>query len=254
LTYAAFAVFRAVFKRSLFKVLKRPVPLTFSLVQPLMWLLFFGFLFHRYRLDELPPGLAYLDFLLPGICCMTVLFGASQSGIELIRDMQNRFLTRVLSTPAAKTMIMAGKVLADACRLLIQAVLVLVLGLALGAHLQPSWSGLAVMGVSLLLFSIAFCSLSCWFALTTRSQENMASFVHLVNMPLLFTSTALVPSRQMPEWLAGLARFNPLSLAVDNSRAALLFGGGEWFPLVFWLALMAVVLFLAAVHALKRYC
>lgn len=254
MNFTSFAVFCAVYERTLLKTLRRPVPLTFSLVQPLMWMLFFGFLFHRYSVDNLPPGLQYLDFLLPGICCMTVLFGASQAGIELIRDMQTRFLARVLSTPASKVMMMAGKVLADASRLLLQAALVLILGLALGAQVQLSLSILAIAAVGLFLFGIAFCSLSCWIALKARSQENMASFVHLVNMPLLFTSTALVPDKQMPGWLANLARFNPLSLVVDNTRTALLFGvDGDWYKPLLPLLIMAILLFLAAVDGLKRY-
>lgn len=217
------AIAIAVFKRTWIKTLRRPVALTFSLAQPLMWMLFFGFLFQRYALDDLPAGIRYLDFLVPGICAMTVLFGASQSGIELIRDIQSQFLGRVLSTPASKLMIIAGKIFADVSRLIIQAGLVLLLGLALGAKLQISaWPLLHMLG-SLLFFGIAFCSLSCWIALKARSQENMATFVHLVNMPMLFTSTALVPSKQMPEWLATIAQYNPLSLVVNNSRAVLLF-------------------------------
>jgi ABC-2 type transport system permease protein len=58
----------------------------------------------------------------------------------------------------------------------------------------------------------------------TGAQESMATFVHLVNMPLLFTSSALVPAKQMPDWLAAISRVNPLTLAVDASRDALLLG------------------------------
>jgi ABC-2 type transport system permease protein len=82
----------------------------------------------------------------------------------------------------------------------------------------------------------------------------MASFVHLVNMPMLFTSTALVPGKQMPLWLANIARFNPLSLVVDNSRAVLLPDGiSEWQVQFLPLAAMAALLFMAAVYALKHY-
>jgi ABC-2 type transport system permease protein len=51
----------------------------------------------------------------------------------------------------------------------------------------------------------------------------MATFVHVVNMPIFFTSTALVPQKQMPDWLAAIARWNPLTLAVESLREALLF-------------------------------
>ncbi len=218
------ATFYAAFIRTWLKTLRRPVALTFSLFQPLMWMLFFGFLFHRYTVENMPPGLEYLDFLVPGICAMTVLFGASQSGIELIRDIQSKFLTRVTATPAAKSMILGGKITADVSRLLIQSFIVLVLGLALGTKLNFSFLSLAQMIVNLTLFGIAFCSLSCLIALKAKSQENMATFVHIVNMPILFTSTALVPNKQMPEWLAHIAHYNPLSLVVDNIRSSLVFG------------------------------
>jgi ABC-2 type transport system permease protein len=52
----------------------------------------------------------------------------------------------------------------------------------------------------------------------------MPVFVHVVNMPLLFTSTALVPSHQMPAWLEEIARWNPLSLVANGLREALLLG------------------------------
>lgn len=244
--------FSAVFKRTWLKTLRRPVALTFSLVQPLMWMLFFGFLFQRYALDDLPEGIRYLDFLVPGICAMTVLFGASQSGIELIRDMQNHFLNRILSTPASKPMIMGGKISADVSRLIIQAILVLLLGLALGAALKFSLWPLLHMFACLLLFGISFCSLSCWIALKARSQENMATFVHLINMPILFTSTALVPSKQMPDWLAAIAQFNPLSLVVNSSREALLFAEIPLLKIsLFPLLVMAIVLFLLAAFTLR---
>ena len=252
MNFLHFSTALAVFKRTWIKTLRRPVALTFSLAQPLMWMLFFGFLFQRYALDDLPVGIRYLDFLVPGICAMTVLFGASQSGIELIRDMQNRFLDRIISTPASKLMIMAGKISADVSRLIIQAFLVLLLGLALGAKLQFTIWPLLHMVSSLLLFGIAFCSLSCWIALKARSQENMATFVHLINMPMLFTSTALVPAKQMPVWLAEIAHFNPLSLVVNNSRAALLLGNTS--PLqssILPLLITAGLLFLLTAYTLR---
>ncbi len=245
-------VILAVFKRTWIKTIRRPVALTFSLVQPLLWMLFFGFLFQRYSLDEMPPEIQYLDFLVPGVCSMTVLFGASQSGIELIRDMQNRFLARIIATPAPKSLIMGGKISADVSRLIIQACLVLLLGVALGAKLHFNAWPLFHMIISLALFGIAFCSLSCWIALKARSQENMATFVHLVNMPMLFTSTALVPSKQMPDWLAVVAQFNPLSLVVNNSRAALLFSETPVLKTsLLPLLIMAGILFLMAATTLR---
>jgi ABC-2 type transport system permease protein len=218
------AVAWAICRRTGAATLRRPVLLTFSFAQPLLWMAFFGFLFHRYRLAELPEPVAYLDFLTPGVCAMTVLFGASQSGIGWIRDLQTGFLPRLLDTPASHHALLAGKLGADVLRLMVQALVVLGLGLALGARLSPDAAALLPAVTGLALFAFAFAGLSCALALRTRAQEPMAAFVHLVNLPILFTSSALVPVRQMPDWLAAAARWNPLTLAVDAWRGALLFG------------------------------
>lgn len=216
-------VIAAVALRTWQKTFQRPVALTFSFLQPMLWLLLFGFLFRRYPLEASLAGFSYLDFLLPGVCGMTVLFGASQSGIELIRDSQTGFLGRMLGTPAGRGTLFLGKVLADVARLLVQAVILFLLGVALGARSSLSPGPLAGGLLALTLLGIALSSLSCAIALKARAPETMAAFVHLVNWPLLFTSTALLPKRQMPDLLAEVSRWNPLTLAVDAVREAVLF-------------------------------
>jgi ABC-2 type transport system permease protein len=210
--------------RSWLKTIRRPIPLTFSFAQPLLWMLIFGFLFHRFALGPAYAGLSYLDFLLPGVCAMTVLFGASQSGIAIVRDLQTGFLQRMVRSSMHPVWILTGKTVAEVTRLLLQAFVVALLGIALGAQLRIDPLALFVALVALALFAIAYASLSCWIALETEAQESMPVFVHVVNMPLLFTSTALVPSRQMPAWLEAIAQWNPLSLVANGLRGALLFG------------------------------
>jgi ABC-2 type transport system permease protein len=206
------------------KTARRPAPLAFSFLQPVMWILFFGFLFQRYETGFRGRGGGYLDFLVAGVCAMTVLFGASQSGIGLLRDLQTGFLARMLRSAGAPMAVIGGRLLADVLRLMAQAAIIAALGVAVGAKLTPTLPGIIVAFAALATFALAFCSLSYVVALVTGAQESMATFVHLINMPLLFTSTALVPTRQMPDWLATLSRFNPLTAAVDTTRNALLFG------------------------------
>lgn len=242
--------------RSWRKTLRRPVPLTFSFVQPLLWMLIFGFLFQRFTLGPAYAGLSYLDFLLPGVCAMTVLFGASQAGIDLVRDLQTGFVQRMARATPRPAWILAGKLAADVVRLLAQATVVALLGIALGADPRIGIGAAAVAALGLALFALAYGALSCLIALRTRTPESMGVFVHLVNMPLLFTSTALVPVRQMPAWLAEVARWNPLTLVSDALRSALLFARApDAAPLLLPLAALSALLFIlaaAAMHAAAR--
>lgn len=244
--------------RTWLKTFRRPVALAFSFLQPLIWMLLFGFLFHRYGLDALPGleprdrPIAYLDFLTPGVCTMTILFGASQSGIGWIRDLQTGLLQRMLLCPVRPAALLLGKIVADVLRLLAQAVVVLVLGVLLGAHLDPLLRALPAAVVALALFAAALASLSCAVALRTQSQEAMATFVHVINMPLLFTSTVLVPREQMTSWLAVLASWNPLSLAADAWRGAILLGRVPGLREILPLGALALLLFLTALWSIRR--
>lgn len=247
----AFFIVKAVFYRTLIKLLRRPVTLGFSLVQPMMWLFFFGFLFQRFDLSY--PGIGYLDFLLPGVCCMTVLFGASQSGVTLIRDIQTGFFSRMHSTPASPVLLLSGKILADTFRLFTQAFVVCLLGMLVGAKVSPDFSALLPAIILLLLFATAYASLSCFIAIKTRTPETMATFIHVFNMPVLFTSTALVPVKQMPDWLAGVAQLNPLSMVADQLRNSLVLH--QDMPTLFAFVLMitlTIVLFSICVLAIHK--
>ena len=219
-----FHAFWSIFSRTWLKILRRPVFLLLSFVQPLIWMAFFGFLFQRFPLGEMPPGIRYIDFLVPGICVMTVLVGASQSGIGFIRDMQTGFLDRLLYSPANNLAMLAGKLSADVIRLLIQASVVAIIGLLFGARFKFDLPGLTYSIICLAFFAGGYSLLSCWIALLTRKQETMASFVHLVNMPIFFTSTALVPAKQMPSWLETIAVWNPLTQVVEPLRASIVYG------------------------------
>jgi ABC-2 type transport system permease protein len=234
-------------RRTWTKTFRRPVLLSFSFVQPLLWLVLFGFLFQGVRAR-------YLDYLAPGICAMTVLFGASQSGIGWIRDLQTGFLARMLRTDASPSLILFGKLLADSLRLLAQAAIVLLLAFALGARVSIDWFNLPHGLICLFLFALGFSSLSSFVALRTGAQEAMATYVHLVNMPLLFTSSALMPRDRMPDWLAAVGRYNPLTLAVDAWRGAVLLHERPR-PLesILILSVVAAVLFLLALSAMGRH-
>ena len=161
----SFDVLWSICRRTWLQTLRRPVALTFSLAQPMIWMLLFGFLFQRFPLELDLPGIPHTDFLVPGICGMTILFGASQAGISLIRDMQTGFLGRLLATPANHRLILGGKVAGDCLRLLAQALAVLLLGLLVGARLRVSLPAFLPALVCLGLFGAAFASLSCLIAL-----------------------------------------------------------------------------------------
>ena len=174
---------------------------------------------------------------------MTVLLGSSQSGISLIRDSQSGFLERTMITALDLHAFLLGKITADLSRVIVQAFVVTLLGILLGAAVSISLSTFLSFSF-LLLFGFSYSLLSCWIALKTDSQEALSAFIHLVNMPIFFTSAALVPLRAMPSWMEHIAVWNPLTLAVTPVRSAMLSQPVWWSSQSFMtLLVMAIVLY-----------
>lgn len=209
-------------RRSLVAAFRRPVVLTFSLVQPMLWMGLFGFLFERSVALSGDVEVDYLTFVAPGIATMTLLFGSSQSGISLVRDHQTGMLGRMIRsrTPAAAQL--AGKLLGDGLRLTLQATIVLGMALLLGADLAFHIDRLPIALLSTFSLVLLLSSTSCLLATLARQPELMGAYVHVVNMPLLFTSSALLPRRNLPEWLLLVAANNPLTVAAESLRALFL--------------------------------
>jgi len=226
------------------KLYHRPIHLVFSFIQPLFWLTIFGFLFEKKIFEG---GGDYLAYLLPGICGMTVLQSSSQSGIMYIKDFQTEFVGRYNFTPMSKIAGLFFKIFADYTRILLQVLVILGIGYIIGiSELTMSLNGLTVLLGSTLLFTFFYASIACLIALKTKTSELMATFVHLFNLPIIFTSTALIPNKGLPAWLENIAKYNPLSHLSDLLRNGLIetsfetgIAGNSWTILI----VLAVVCF-----------
>lgn len=182
-----------------------------SLVLPAAWLLFVGL--------ALPVQFTgnYLDFIVPGILVMTILTAGISSGSLLMFDKILGFLNKFLAMPVPRESILVSKILFISARGILQATIILVLAVLLGATvLGPSQYGLTYL--ILFLFGIFISAFSTTVALYLDDHDSFAAFSSMVTMPLFFTSSALMPYDVMPGWLSMIARVNPISFAIDAIR------------------------------------
>jgi len=209
-------------KRTLKKLYFRPIHLVFSFAQPLFWLTIFGYLFERqFAFDS---DISYLSYLLPVVCAMTVLQSSAQSGILFIKDFQSQFFGRYHFTPISSFSLLFFKIVADFIRIWIQVVILMLIGHLMGiSSISISFTGILIASLATFLFTFFYASLSCFIALKTKTPELMATFVQLFNLPIIFTSTVLVPNKNLPPWLAKIAQYNPLSILGSTLRQELTF-------------------------------
>jgi ABC transporter DrrB family efflux protein len=207
----------AIAKRNLLKYIRLPTLLIFSTIQPVMFVLLFRYVFAG-AIGGLPPGVNYVNFLMPGIFVQTVIFGSVQTGIGLAEDLQGGLIERFKSLPMARSAVLAGRTLSDAVRNTFVVLLMLAVGYLVGFRFQGNIFEAILMVLLAVGFGYAFSWISAWIGLATGNVEaaQAASFVWI--FPLVFASTAFVPLQTMPGWLQAFAKVNPVSITVDAAR------------------------------------
>lgn len=221
-------------KRDFTKWFRGRVAVVSSLVMPAAWLIFVGL--------ALPVKFTgnYLDFITPGILVMTMLSAGLSGGALLMFDKILGFLNKFLALPTPRSSILVGKILFITGRGLIQATIILVIALLIGATLlSPVQYGLTYL--VLFLFGVLISTFATTIALYLDDHDSYNAFNSMISMPLFFTSSALMPYSVMPAWLATIAHLNPLSYAIDAVRDVTA-GGFPALPIFVLLGLTGVVL------------
>ena len=201
--------------------IRMPMWTLFTLVQPLIWLVIFGQLFKNItQLPGFPTG-TYMDFFVPGVLIMTVLFGSSWSGVSLLREIQSGTVDKMLVSPVSRVAVVLSRVLHSTAQVIVQVLIMLVVAWALGAHLNlnPLYLGLSMLIV--LMLGLCFAAVSNGFAIALQREEPLVIIGNLMTLPLMFFSTALVPTNFMPDWIKYIATINPINYAVEAVRDVL---------------------------------
>ena len=201
--------------------LRMPMWTLFSLVQPLIWLVIFGELFKN--VSQLPgfPAGTYMDFFVPGVLVMTVLFGSSWSGVSLLREIQSGTVDKMLVAPVSRVAIVLSRVLHSTAQVIAQVSIMLAVSWALGAHLNLGPIGLGLSLLVVALLGLCFAAVSNGFAIALQREEPLVIIGNLMTLPLMFFSTALVPANFMPDWIKFVTIINPINYAVNAVRAVL---------------------------------
>ncbi len=216
------------FERSMKKLFRRPIALYFSLIQPVVWMLLFGQIFNRVAkapgMAEAFAGKSYFQFFVPAVVLQTLLFGAAQSGIGMINDIQSGFLSKLLTTPIYRMAILLGRIMSDLTRMILQGVIIVLIAWLAGwfqadpVHYEYGLAGIAGALAIGLLFGLGLSGLNVFIALKTQSTESTFLIANFMTLPLLFTSSAQLPIPLLPQWLQTVAMFNPLTYAIESMR------------------------------------
>jgi len=214
-------------QRLLRQLLRQPWFIAFSLMQPLVWLLLYGQLFHR--VVDLPgfQTTSYVAFLTPGLVMMSALFSSGWAGLGVIADLDKGIMDRFVISPTSRSAIVMSRLISLAVNISVQCVVLVGMALFMRADYPGGLMGFAVLLIAAILLGSAFGALSTALALLMRKQESVLGAVNFVLLPLTFLSPSFIASDLMPGWIQRVAVFNPVNWSVEAARAGLQ-GKTDW--------------------------
>nr|YP_009546189.1 hypothetical protein [Gloeochaete wittrockiana]ASQ40250.1 hypothetical protein [Gloeochaete wittrockiana] len=209
----------------LFRQLKhRPINGIIGLIQPMIWIFFFGPILNKLNQDTgifvSGSETHYFKFFFPGILIFTLCNGALNSGLPLIFDKEFGFLNRILVSPLnSRLPIFIANFIYTTSICLLQSLIITQVGILI----QPEIIELIKLNsltiliiISIFIFSLS--SISLGLALLLPSHIELIAILFVINMPLLFSSPILIPLNMMPLWLKYITILNPITYTIEVLR------------------------------------
>ena len=192
-----------------------PAYIVFTVVQPLMFVLLFRYVFGGAIKVPVPGG--YVDYLIPGIIGQTAGFASFSTAIGLSREISRGGIDRIRSMPTARAAFLVGRLTADTLRLVLTVLVMVGVGYAVGFRFSGG-VGYAIAMIALATLAVAVCCVSAFIGLAVKDEEAVQAFGLIWVFPLTFVSSAFVSIQSMPSWLQGFARHQPFTEVINALR------------------------------------
>jgi ABC-2 type transport system permease protein len=229
-------------KRSLRHIIRNLDQLLSVLIQPIMFMLLFRYVFG----GAIDTGeTSYVNFLTAGVLVQQAAFGASTTAIGLAVDLQRGIVDRFRSLPMFSPALLIGHIVADLTRNTISALIMFAVAFAVGFRPNANVIEWALVFGLLLLFTLAVSWMSAILGLMVKSLEAAQWFAFLLILPLTFLSSAYVPTDSMPKALRVFAENQPITHAIEAMRAWMVgtpLGNHGWLAFIWFVAIIAVTM------------
>ena len=201
--------------RGMLKVKHVPEQLLDVTITPVMFVLLFTYLFGGSIAGSTGD---YLQFILPGILVMSVLFTTVYSGIALNTDLTRGVVDRFRSLPIWRPAPLVGALLGDSVRYLLAGTVIIALGVALGYRPGAGIGGVLAALALVVVFAFGLSWVFTTVGLLMRSPNAVMNAGFMGLFPLTFLSNVFVDPQTLPRGLQAFVEVNPISHLVTASR------------------------------------
>ena len=238
-------------RRNLLVWMRVPAYIMFTVIQPVMFVLLFRYVFG----GAIPvQGTTYVNFLMPGIIGQSAAFATFGTAIALAQELKKGVIDRLKSMPMARSAVLAGRLVADTGRMFITILILVGVGYLVGFRFQNGFGLAVAMVVLATIFGLAICCIAAFTGLAIGDEESVQAFGLVWLFPLTFVSSAFVPISTMPGWLQAFAKHQPVTIVIDTMRSMALGGpiATNLLLSIAWLGGIFVVFLPLAVRAYRR--
>ena len=201
--------------RGMLKVKHVPEQLLDVTITPVMFVLMFTYLFGGAIAGSTGE---YLDYILPGVLVMSVLFTTVYSGVALNTDVTKGVVDRFRSLPTWRPAPLVGALLGDSVRYLVAGTVITGLGLALGFRPEAGLPGVVAALALVIVFAFGLSWVFTTLGLLMRSPNAVMNAGFMGIFPLTFLSNVFVEPETLPGPLEAFVNVNPISILADASR------------------------------------
>lgn len=219
-----------------------------SLAQPLLFLVAFGF--GLGAMFKQAGGGDYIQFLIPGIIAMTLLFSSIMNGMSLIWDKQFGFLKETLVAPVSRTSLLIGRALGGATTSTLQGLLVFGIGFFMGFRIQ-NWLLVPLGILFMFLIALLFTLLGTAIASKIEDMQAFPTIMNFMIMPMFFLSGALFPTTNFPSIIKMIVIINPMTYCVDLLKHTL--GVGASFSFILDLSIVLGLIIILSLVGTKLF-
>ena len=202
--------------RNLKRVPRIPELAIFAIIQSIMFVLLFAFVFGG--AIPIPGGGDYREFLMPGIFAQTIAFASATTAIGMADDMAKGIIDRFRSLPMARSAVLTGRTFSDVIYNAGILVVLLLTGFFVGWTVRTGLVELLAGIGLLLLFVYAMAWIGVWLGLSVPNVEVGQQVVFTVIFPITFVSNVFVPPDTLPDFLRPVAEWNPVSTLTAATR------------------------------------
>lgn len=207
-------------KRNLLHIWREPGALISSILTSITFVVLFAFV-----IGGGLGGLAYPEFLIPGMLGQNAAFAIIYTTVGLAYDMDKGIVDRFRSMPINRVAVVLGRCASDMTSAVVNLTILSLCGLLIGWGIHAGFARAALAYLLLLLFAFAMAWMGAYLGLLCKRVEVAQGVGTIWVFPFTFISSALVSTEFMFPPFKQLAEWNPLTALCNSIR--MLFGNAE---------------------------